>query len=94
MLTDTGYVGLAVHTAARICAAAHGGQILLSSATRRAVGRHQPPGVRLRNLGPHRFRGLREPQGLFQVEAPDLKAHFPPLRTLAVASGDGEKRRG
>ncbi len=94
LLTDTGYVGLAVHAAARICAAAHGGQILLSSATRRAVGRHQPPGVRLRNLGPHRFRGLREPQGLFQVEAPDLKAHFPPLRTLAVARGDGGKRRG
>jgi class 3 adenylate cyclase len=94
LLTDTGYVGLAVHTAARICAAAHGGQILLSSATHAAVGRHRPPGVRLRSLGPHRFRGLREPQGLFQVEARDLKIHFPPLRTLAVARGDGEKRRG
>jgi class 3 adenylate cyclase len=94
LLTDTGYVGLAVHTAARICAAAHGGQILLSSATHGAVGRHRPPGVRLRSLGPHRFRGLREPQGLFQVEARDLTIHFPPLRTLAVARGDGEKRRG
>ena len=43
-LTDTGYVGLAVHTVARICSAAHGGQILLSAAARNAVGRSQPTG--------------------------------------------------
>ncbi|MGH7332661.1 MAG: adenylate/guanylate cyclase domain-containing protein [Candidatus Rokuibacteriota bacterium] len=93
LLTDTGYVGLPVHTAARICSAAHGGQILLSSAARDAVGRRRPPGARLRSLGPHRFRGLREPQVLFQVEARDLTPDFPPLRTLAMARGKAADRR-
>lgn len=94
LLTDTGYVGLAVHTAARICSAAHGGQILLSPAARAAVGRRRPPGARFRSLGLHRFRGLREPLVLFQVEARDLTTHFPPLRTLVVAQSEREKRRG
>jgi class 3 adenylate cyclase len=93
LLTETGYVGLAVHTAARICSAAHGGQILLSSAARDAVGRLRPPGTRFRNLGRHRFRGLRAPQELFQVEARDLMTRFPPLRTLAVVH-EAERRRG
>ena len=79
-LTDAGYVGLAVHTVARICSAGHGGQILLSAAARDGVGRSRPTGVRLRSLGSHRLRGLREPQALFQVEAADLATHFPPLR--------------
>jgi class 3 adenylate cyclase len=80
-LTDTGYVGLAVHAVARICSAAHGGQILLSGAARDAVGRSRPPGLRFRSLGSHRLRGLREPQVLFQVEAADLPSRFPALRT-------------
>ena len=80
-LTDAGYVGLAVHTVARICSAAHGGQILLSSAARDALGRSRPTGLRLRGLGSHRFRGLREPLAIVQVEGPDLQARFPPLRT-------------
>jgi class 3 adenylate cyclase len=85
-LTDTGYVGLAVHTVARICSVAHGGQILLSAATRNAVGRSRPPGIRFRGLGSHRLRGLREAQTLFQVEASDLPTRFPPLRALAASS--------
>ncbi len=79
-LTDAGYVGLAVHTVSRICSAGHGGQILLSAAARDAVGRSRPPGTRLRSVGSHRLRGLREPLAVFQVEAADLTAHFPPLR--------------
>jgi class 3 adenylate cyclase len=79
-LTDTGYVGLAVHTVARICAAGHGGQILQSAAARDAVGRSRPPGTRFRSLGSHRLRGLRESQALFQVDAAGLATHFPPLR--------------
>ena len=90
LLTDTGYVGLAVHTAARICSAAHGGQILLSAAARDAVGRRRPSGVRLRSLGPHRFRGLRGPLVVFQVEARDLGPDFPALRTQAV-TGKGKR---
>jgi class 3 adenylate cyclase len=79
-LTDAGYVGLAVHTVARICAAGHGGQILLSAVARDAVGRSRPPGTRFRSLGSHRLRGLRESQVLFQVETADMAAQFPPLR--------------
>jgi class 3 adenylate cyclase len=80
-LTDTGYVGLSVHTAARICYAAHGGQIVLSSAVRSAVLESLADGVRLTSLGTWRFQGLREPQHLFQVEAADLLSDFPPLRS-------------
>jgi class 3 adenylate cyclase len=85
-LTDTGYVGLAVHTVARICAAAHGGQILLSTTARDSVGRARPTGTRLRSLGAHRLRGLRERQVLFQVDAAGLPARFPPPRTQADSS--------
>lgn len=79
-LTETGYVGLAVHAAARICYATHGGQIVVSSAA--AAGLHDSlaDGVRLRSLGGWRFQGLREPEELFQVDAPDLLATFPPPR--------------
>jgi len=91
-LTDTGYVGLSVHAVARICAAAHGGQILLSSATRDALGRPRSAGVRFRSLGSHRLRGLREAQTLFQVQAPGLKRDFPPLRSFAAADTDARER--
>jgi class 3 adenylate cyclase len=84
-LTDTGYVGLSVHTAARICFAAHGGQIVLSSAVRNAVLESIPVGVRLTNLGSWRFRGLPEPVGVFQAEAPGLPSDFPPLRSAVLA---------
>ena len=82
-LTDNGYVGLAVHAAARICAAGHGGQILLSHSAVRAVGTSVPGGVRFRALGYHRLRGLPGREALFQLEAPDLLARFPPPRTAA-----------
>ena len=84
-LTDTGYVGLSVHTAARICYAAHGGQIVVSSAVRSAVLASLADGVSLRSLGTWRFQGLREPEDLYQVEAADLLAEFPPLRSAAPA---------
>ncbi|MBV9889859.1 MAG: adenylate/guanylate cyclase domain-containing protein [Rhizobacter sp.] len=80
-LTDTGYVGLAVHTVARICSAGHGGQILLSAAARDALGRSRPAGLRLRALGSHRFHGLREAVAIVQVMGPQLQPRFPPLRT-------------
>ena len=83
-LTENGYVGLAVNTAARICYAAHGGQIVLSSAVQAAVLDSLAEGVSLRSLGAWRFQGLREPEDLFQVEAADLLAEFPPLRSLKV----------
>jgi class 3 adenylate cyclase len=84
-LTHTGYVGLSVHAAARICFAAHGGQIIMSSAVRAAVAESLEDGVNLRSLGAWRFRGLPEPVDLFQVDAADLLANFPPLRSAVPA---------
>jgi class 3 adenylate cyclase len=80
-LTETGYVGLSVHTAARICYAAHGGQIVVSSAVHGAVLESLADGIRLRSLGAWRFQGLREPEQLYQVEASDLLGDFPPPRS-------------
>jgi class 3 adenylate cyclase len=78
-LADSGYVGIAVNTAARICSAGHGGQILLSAATRELVdGRLE--GLALRSLGQYSLTGITEPVGLFQVNAPDLVAKFARLR--------------
>ncbi|MFL5963144.1 MAG: DUF6582 domain-containing protein [Gaiellaceae bacterium] len=79
-LTDTGYVGLSVHAAARICYSAHGGQIVVSSAVHSAVLDSLADGVALKSLGAWRFQGLGEPEHLYQVEAADLLADFPPLR--------------
>jgi class 3 adenylate cyclase len=90
-LTDTGYVGLAVHTAARICFASHGGQILLSGAVRQTLVGSEPVGVGFKDLGLHQFHGLPVPESLFQVEAADLPDTFPPPRTLA-ASPDLKRR--
>jgi class 3 adenylate cyclase len=84
-LTDAGYIGLSVHTAARICFAGHGGQILLSAAVRAAVLDSLADGLSLSSLGTWRFRGLPEPVELFQVDAPDLPSGFPPPRSAAAA---------
>jgi class 3 adenylate cyclase len=80
-LTDTGYVGLSVHAAARICFAGHGGQIIGSAALRSAIADSLAEGVALRGLGAWRFRGLPDPVELFQVEAADLSTDFPPPRS-------------
>jgi class 3 adenylate cyclase len=80
-LTDTGYIGLAVHTTARVCSSAHGGQIVVSAATRAAVAAAAPAGIRFRGLGRHRLPGLPEAEMLFQVQAQGLRVSFPPPRT-------------
>lgn len=85
-LTDAGYIGLPVHTTARVCTAAHGGQVVVSGATRTAVGTAAPTGVRFRSLGRHRLPGLAEAEALFQVLARGLRAEFPPPRSQPKAS--------
>ena len=80
---DSGYVGLDVHRGARICAAAHGGQIVLSEATRLLVEQDLPEDVSLRDLGEHRLKDLTRPQRLSQVIADGLPVDFPPLRSLS-----------
>lgn len=79
-LTDAGYIGLPVHTTARLCSAAHGGQIVVSGPTRAVIGTSAPSGARFRSLGRHRLPGLPEAETLFQVLARGLRAEFPPPR--------------
>ena len=83
-LTDTGYVGVAVHTAARVCSAGHGGQILLSSASYEALKANASGEVTFRALGRYALAGIDEPEALFQVHAADLRARFPKLRAPAA----------
>jgi class 3 adenylate cyclase len=82
-LTDSGYVGLSVHTVARICAAAHGGQVIVSGQTAAALVLTE--GVTLVDLGSHRFAGLSGAELLFQVVAEGLLADFPPLRIFGTS---------
>jgi class 3 adenylate cyclase len=81
-LTETGYVGLSVHTVARICFAGHGGQVLLSATVREALSDE----IGLTKLGAFRFQGLPEPVTLFQAEVAGLPADFPPLRSAAAVT--------
>jgi len=76
------YVGVAVHRAARIAAAAHGGQALVSETTRALCADEQFAGVGLRDLGPHRLKDLTEPQRLYQLLIEGVERDFPPPKTL------------
>jgi len=85
-LEEEGYVGVDVHVAARICGAAHGGQILVSRTTRDFVGEGPGAGISFRPLGSHRLKDVPSPEQLFQLVAPGLPETFPPLRTLGGAT--------
>jgi class 3 adenylate cyclase len=85
-LSETGYVGIAVPTAARVCSAGHGGQILLSSAAHAVLDGSQAAGITFRTLGRYTLAGLAEPEALFQVYAADLQVKFPKLRAAALAA--------
>lgn len=78
------YVSLGLHQAARICAGAHGGQVVLSEATATQVRHRLPPEVALTFLGSFQLRGFTEPARLFQAGHPGLQAQFPPLRVQGV----------
>jgi DNA-binding NarL/FixJ family response regulator/class 3 adenylate cyclase len=96
-LSQNRYHGLAVHRAARICAAGHGGQILLSQTSHNLLEDEEDEhdGLSLRELGPQRLKDFDRPIGIFQLVAPDLPGEFPPLRTLDTlpeeAQNDGER---
>ena len=79
--TETNYIGMDVHTASRISAAGHGGQVVVSANTREGVKASVPEGVRFKALGSHKLRGLPEAMALYQVAAKGLPTQFPPLRT-------------
>lgn len=76
------YAGLNVHRAARVAGVAHGGQVLISDATRALVGEDLPPGVELRDLGVHRLKDLDHPEHLWQLVVAGLENEFPPPRSL------------
>ena len=73
MLTDEGYVGEELHRAARIAAAGHGGQVVVSKQTRDLVG------ADITDLGEHRVKDFAEPVWLFQLGS----ERFPPLKTIS-----------
>jgi predicted ATPase/class 3 adenylate cyclase len=79
--TRGGYVGLAVHRAARVAALAHGGQMLLTGATAALVADDLPDGTSLRDLGEHHLKDFDRPVPLFQLQVVGLRSEFPPLRT-------------
>jgi predicted ATPase/class 3 adenylate cyclase len=84
-LGDEGYVGMDVVVAARICAAAHGGQIVVSRATREFFD-VDGGDLTFRPLGSHRLKDVPAPEQVFQVVAPGLTDGFAPLSTLGGAS--------
>ena len=84
-LTDAGYVGISVNTAARVCYAARGGQIVLSRAAHDAVDGSQGAGISFRDLGLHQLQGLPALEALFQAVATGLPSDFPPPRTPVLA---------
>jgi predicted ATPase/class 3 adenylate cyclase len=69
---------------ARVMAAAHGGQVVVSRAVTEVVREQLPEGLGLHDLGQHRLKGLSQLEQLFQVQAPDLPADFPPLASLDI----------
>jgi len=80
------YTGVDVHRAARIMAAAWGGQVIVSQAVAGLAGDNLDDGATLRDLGAHTLRDFPEPERLYQVVAAGLRADFPPPRTESAAA--------
>jgi predicted ATPase/class 3 adenylate cyclase len=76
------YIGLDVHHAARVAAAAHGGQVLISETTQGLVEHGLGPDLSVRDLGVHRLKDLARPERLFQLVIDGVPDAFPALRTL------------
>ena len=88
VLRDGQYVNRPLNRCARLMAAAHGGQILLSDATEALVRSQLPDGATLLDLGEHRLRDLAGRMHIFQLVHPDLPGAFPALRTLDAFAGN------
>jgi DNA-binding NarL/FixJ family response regulator/class 3 adenylate cyclase len=88
-LAEGGYVGIDVHRAARICAAGHGGQVLVSHATHELVVGDEE--LDFRDLGEHALKGIPRPERIYQLVVPGLADEFGPLRVAeGEASADDE----
>ena len=79
--SEEGYHGLGVHRGARIMAAGHGGQVLLSQATASVLSDEELDGITVRDLGEHRLKDLERPERIHQLVVQGLPHEFPPLRT-------------
>ena len=82
VLGGDNYIGLDVHRAARVASTAHGGQVLLSSATASLVNQDLPDDVVLQDLGGHLLKDLVHPEHIYQLVIGGLSADFPPLVTV------------
>ncbi len=82
LLVDGHYVGIDVHRAARICSAAHGGQVLVSARLRDEVVDDPFDDLGFTDLGEHRLKDLPEPERLLQLDVSGLPERFPPIRSL------------
>ncbi len=76
------YFGLDVHRAARLCNAAHGGQVLVSQRTRDLLGEVADPDIMLRELGRHRLKDLPVEETIYQLDISGLPDEFPQIRSL------------
>ena len=91
--TGERYVGFGVHRAARIGAVGHGGQVLLSNATRELVEDELPSNARVRDLGAYELKDVDRPERLFQLEIDGLPSTFPPLKARKIADPRHVRRR-
>jgi predicted ATPase/class 3 adenylate cyclase len=85
---DGDYLGPSVNRVSRLLAAGHGGQILATGATAELVRLRLPKRVELCDLGMHRLKDLDRPENVFQVDSPDLRSDFPPLRAASAAANN------
>jgi LuxR family maltose regulon positive regulatory protein len=83
-MRDGDYFGSTLNRIARILAAGHGGQILISHATAELAAERVPPGASLVDLGAHQLRGLSRPEQIFQLVHAEIPTDFPPLTTMAA----------
>ena len=85
------YVGMGVHRAARICAAGHGGQVLLSQTTRELLRDDPILGVGVRDLGEHQLKDMDGPERIYQLVVPGLREDFPALKTTGPPPFEGRE---
>jgi predicted ATPase/class 3 adenylate cyclase len=85
---DGDYYGPSVNRAARVAAAAHGGQLVASAASADLVRDDVGPEITLTDLGEHRLRDLGRPERIVQITHPGLPSDFPPLRSLDAYPGN------
>jgi class 3 adenylate cyclase len=92
-LGDEGYLGLDVVRGARIAAAAHGGQVLVSETTRVLLPPQLPDGAEIVDLGEHSLKDMERPERLYQLVAPGLGSDFPAPRTAGLVGHEDELKQ-